>query len=96
MKGNWLVLFLLGLLTAQVSDAAAQPYSLSIEIYAGLTTADRSMSRPFLQELTAFKEGSGPAPAELGRILHLTAQRFRGRPGMAKQAAKSQNTQPRQ
>jgi hypothetical protein len=41
------------------------------EIYAGLTSADQSMSRAFLQELITFKEGTGPAPAELRRILHL-------------------------
>ena len=48
-----------------------RPYTLVIEIYAGLTNGDESMSRPFLQELMAFSEGTGQAPAELGRILHL-------------------------
>jgi hypothetical protein len=70
-KGKWIALLVLGLLPALVSATGTQPYSLSIEIYAGLTSGDQSMRRPFLQELMAFKEGTGPAPAELGRILHL-------------------------
>jgi hypothetical protein len=53
------------------SSSPGRPYSLSIEIYAGLTTADQSMSRPFLQQLMAFSEGTGPPPTELSRILHL-------------------------
>jgi hypothetical protein len=53
------------------SSAPGRPYSLSIEIYAGLTNGDQSMSQPFLQQLMAFSDGTGPAPAELGRILHL-------------------------
>ena len=32
------------------------------------------MSQPFLQRLMAFSEGTGPAPAELDRILHLEHQ----------------------
>ena len=70
-KGKWLVLLVLAWLPSLVSAAGTQPYSLSIEIYAGLTTAEQSMSRPFLQELMAFKEGTGPPPGQLGRILHL-------------------------
>ena len=70
-KGKWLVLLVLAWLPSLVSAAGTQPYSLSIEIYAGLTSADQSMSRAFLQELITFKEGTGPAPAELRRILHL-------------------------
>ena len=53
------------------SSAPGSSYGLSIEIYAGLTTGDQSMSQPFLQQLMAFSEGTGPAPAELVRILHL-------------------------
>lgn len=70
-KGKWVALLVLGLLSASVIYAETSPYNLSIEIYAGLTNADQSMSRPFLQELMAFKEGTGPPPAELSRILHL-------------------------
>jgi len=53
------------------SSPPGTSYSLLIEIYAGLTTTDQSMSQPFLQQSMAFSEGTGPAPAELGRILHL-------------------------
>jgi hypothetical protein len=56
------------------SSAPGRPYTLVIEIYAGLTTGDQSMSQPFLQRLMAFSEGTGPAPAELDRILHLEHQ----------------------
>jgi hypothetical protein len=71
--GKWIAFIVVGWLLALVSyaQAAAGPYTLSIEIYAGLVNRDQAMSRSFLQELIAFKDGTGPEPAELGRILHL-------------------------
>jgi hypothetical protein len=47
------------------------PYNLTIEVYAGLVTVDQSIDPPFIRQLMALSEGTGPAPAELHRILHL-------------------------
>jgi len=53
------------------SPVSGKPYSLAIDVYAGLVAVDQSIDPAFIRQLMALSEGTGPAPAELDRILHL-------------------------